>query len=144
LKWLNDARIRVWSQSRRGGLRDPGDAVDGEVHPTSVGYSPGAFRHTLPRTDIFRSAWSETVSICFNGRVSEENARFPKEKTGGSGGARTRHKSNNDAAKTALPSQTAPQEPVTAGHDLSKVVTAWGKLPASLKTAILAIVKSVE
>jgi hypothetical protein len=30
------------------------------------------------------------------------------------------------------------------GHDLSQVVTAWEKLPASLKAAILAIVKSAK
>jgi hypothetical protein len=62
---------------------------------------------------------------------------------GGSGGARTRHEFNNDAAKTVSPSQIASQATVTARHDLSQVVTAWEKLPAPLKAAILAIVKSV-
>jgi hypothetical protein len=33
---------------------------------------------------------------------------------------------------------------VALGHDLSQVVTAWEKLPASLKAAILAIVKTAE
>jgi len=33
---------------------------------------------------------------------------------------------------------------VALGHDLSQVVTAWIKLPAPLKAAILAIVKTVE
>jgi hypothetical protein len=70
--------------------------------------------------------------------------RLSEAKTGGSGGARTRDKFNNDAAKIEAPSQTASQRSVTAGHDLSKVVTAWEKLPAPLKAAILAIVKSAE
>jgi hypothetical protein len=34
------------------------------------------------------------------------------------------------------------QTPVVLGPDLSQVVTAWVKLPAPLKAAILAIVKS--
>jgi len=36
------------------------------------------------------------------------------------------------------------QTPVVLGHDLSQVDTTWEKLPAPLKAAILAIVKSVE
>jgi hypothetical protein len=76
--------------------------------------------------------------------TNKHKGRDRKTKYGGSGGARTCHKSNNDAAKTATPSQIASQEPVTAGHDLSKVVTAWEKLSAPLKAAILAIVKSAE
>jgi hypothetical protein len=36
------------------------------------------------------------------------------------------------------------QTPVALGHDLSQVVTAWEKLPAPLKAAILAIVKTAE
>jgi hypothetical protein len=66
------------------------------------------------------------------------------EGSGGSGGARTCHKFNNDAAKTVSPSQIASQEAVTAGHDLSQVVTAWENLPAPLKAAILAIVKTAK
>jgi hypothetical protein len=33
---------------------------------------------------------------------------------------------------------------VALGHDLSQVVTAWNKLPAALKAAILAIINSAE
>jgi hypothetical protein len=33
---------------------------------------------------------------------------------------------------------------VVLGHDLSQVVTAWAKLPAPLKAAILAIINSAE
>jgi hypothetical protein len=62
---------------------------------------------------------------------------------GGSGGARTRHKSNEYGPETGLPSQIASQEPGTLGHDVARVVTAWAKLPAPLKAAILAIVDSV-
>jgi hypothetical protein len=41
-------------------------------------------------------------------------------------------------------SQRDSQIPVVLGHDLSQVVTAWEKLPAALKAAILAIVNSTE
>jgi hypothetical protein len=63
---------------------------------------------------------------------------------GGSGGARTRDKSNASLAKTDSPSQIASQNPVALGHDLSQVVTAWGKLPVPLKAAILAIIKTTD
>ena len=36
------------------------------------------------------------------------------------------------------------QTQVILGHDLSRVVTAWVKLPAPLKAAILAIINSAE
>jgi hypothetical protein len=62
---------------------------------------------------------------------------------GGSGGARTRDKSNASLAKTDSPSQIASQKSVATGQDLSQVVNAWSKLPESLKAAILAIVGSV-
>jgi hypothetical protein len=65
-------------------------------------------------------------------------------KNGGSGGARTRQNSNNEAAFVLTPSQTASQEPVALGHDLSRVVTIWSKLSTPLKAAILAIVNSAE
>jgi hypothetical protein len=61
---------------------------------------------------------------------------------GGSGGARTRHKSNKNGAEIAAPSQIASQTPVAMGRDLSSVVKAWPKLPSALKAAILAIVDS--
>ena len=61
---------------------------------------------------------------------------------GGSGGARTRDKSNVYGHETGLPSQIASQLAVPVGHDLAQVVTAWAKLSPSLKTAILAIVNS--
>jgi hypothetical protein len=62
---------------------------------------------------------------------------------GGSGGARTRDKSNVYNGGTALPSQIASQIPVSTGHDLAHVVATWSKLPPALKAAILAIVGSV-
>ena len=55
---------------------------------------------------------------------------------GGSGGARTRHKSNVHKAKTAAPSQIASQ----AFTELASIASAWTKLPVPLKAAILAIV----
>jgi hypothetical protein len=66
------------------------------------------------------------------------------EKNGGSGGARTCDKSNNDAAGIMPASQGASQAPVAMGHDLSQVVTAWARLPEPLKAAILAIVNSAK
>jgi len=58
---------------------------------------------------------------------------------GGSGGARTRHKSNKDGPFEGVPSQIASQR---AGFDLCKVINAWPDLPPALKAAILAIVNS--
>jgi hypothetical protein len=65
-------------------------------------------------------------------------------KNGGSGGARTRDKSNVYKGETDAASQIASQNPVALGHDLSQVVTAWGKLPVPLKAAILAIIKTTD
>jgi len=82
------------------------------------------------------SVWCAEIVLKSAGlRISGGNS-------GGSGGARTRHEPNNDAAKTVSPSQVASQRRVKAGLDLSQVVTAWAKLPAALKAAILAIVRT--
>jgi hypothetical protein len=51
--------------------------------------------------------------------------------------AKTLGKSDNDAQRDA-------QRLVPLGRDLSRVVTAWSKIPPSLKAAILAIVGSVD
>jgi hypothetical protein len=58
--------------------------------------------------------------------------------------ARTRDKSNVYKGETDAASQIASQNPVALGHDLSQVVTAWGKLPVPLKAAILAIIKTTD
>jgi hypothetical protein len=47
-------------------------------------------------------------------------------------------------AVTKPDTQGDSQIQVALGHDLSQVVTAWAKLPAPLKSAILAIIKSAE
>jgi hypothetical protein len=47
-------------------------------------------------------------------------------------------------ALTKADAQRDSQTPVDPLHDLSQVVTAWAKLPAPLKAAILAIVNSAE
>jgi hypothetical protein len=47
-------------------------------------------------------------------------------------------------AVTRPDTQGDSQIQVALGHDLSQVVTAWAKLPAPLKSAILAIIKSAE
>ena len=47
-------------------------------------------------------------------------------------------------AVTKPDTQGDSQIQVALGHDLSQVVTAWEKLPAPLKAAILAIIKTAE
>ena len=51
--------------------------------------------------------------------------------------SKTKEKSKGDAQRDA-------QRLVPLGHDLSRVVAAWSKLPCPLKAAILAIVKSAN
>jgi hypothetical protein len=72
------------------------------------------------------------------------NTTSSQKKNGGSGGARTRNKSNVYAGETGLPSQIASQTAVAASPELAQVVAAWAKLPAPLKAAILAIAGSVS
>ena len=67
---------------------------------------------------------------------TDKNAK----KNGGSGGARTRHKSNDCKGKTAAPSPIAS----LAFAELGCVCSAWPKLPLALKAAVLAIVNSSE
>ncbi len=59
-------------------------------------------------------------------------------KNGGSGGARTRHKSNENAVEIAAPSQIASQ--ILA--ELQEVASAWPSLTDPLKAAVLAIVRT--
>ena len=54
------------------------------------------------------------------------------------------HKSSKTKEKSKGNAQGDAQRLVPLGRDLSLVVTAWSKLPAPLKTAILAIVQSVN
>jgi hypothetical protein len=77
-------------------------------------------------------------------KPDEERYRcgFTVWENGGSGGARTRDKSNNDGPAMGLPSQIASQRAVSASPDLARVVAAWGKLSQALKSAILAIVNT--
>ena len=63
---------------------------------------------------------------------------------GGSGGARTRRKSNVHAVHNDAASQIASQAPVSLSPELSQIVTIWSKLSAPLKAAIMAIIKSAE
>jgi hypothetical protein len=74
----------------------------------------------------------------------EENCDDADKLNGGSGGARTRQKSNKHTVETGVPSQIASQATVVASPDLSRIVMAWESLPAALKAAILAIVNSSE
>ena len=61
-------------------------------------------------------------------------------KSGGSGGARTRCETLQINDLDGLPSQGASHISGALVHDLTRVVTAWDKLPPPLKAAILAIV----
>jgi len=122
--------------------------VVGRSSVRSCGQPPVSFRALLQDPTLsFHSSKNHNIlvrrakppEICHKPR--DEGDR-PRKSNGGSGGARTRHEPNNDAAKTVSPSQVASQRRVNAGHDLSQVVTAWAKLPAALKAAILAIVRT--
>jgi hypothetical protein len=53
-------------------------------------------------------------------------------------------KTPDSLANPSSDTQRDSQTQVVLGPDLSQVVTAWEKLPAPLKSAILAIVKSAE
>ena len=61
---------------------------------------------------------------------------------GGSGGAQTRHISNEIKGETRLPSQRASQNS-GASADLRRVIDCWPALSEPLKNAISAIVKAV-
>jgi len=82
------------------------------------------------RRCIQRGRWDKAPE--FRGKWGEKN--------GGSGGARTRDKSNKDGADIGVPSQIASQNPVSLGQELTRVVTAWAKLPAELRSGILAMI----
>jgi len=82
--------------------------------------------------------------------LTEITARHPlslsvtKMKIGGERGIRTPQNSADNNGNPHNDSQRDSQISVPLSPDLSQVVTAWAKLPAALKSAILAIVKSVE
>jgi hypothetical protein len=63
-------------------------------------------------------------------------------KYGGERGIRTPHFPTDNQGNPHNDTQIDSQFSVPSSPDLSQVVTAWGKLPKALKTAILAIVKS--
>jgi len=65
-------------------------------------------------------------------------------KTGGERGIRTPQNPANNNGNPHDDAQIDSQIPVASSPELSQVVTAWEKLPAPLKTAILAIVKTAE
>ena len=65
-------------------------------------------------------------------------------KNGGERGIRTPQIPPDNKGNPSGDTQRDSQIPVALGHDLSQVVTAWEKLPAALKAAILAIVRTVN
>jgi hypothetical protein len=67
-----------------------------------------------------------------------------ENENGGERGIRTPSNSAENNGNPHNNSQRDSQIPVPSSSDLSQVVTAWEKLPAPFKAAILAIVKSAE
>ena len=63
---------------------------------------------------------------------------------GGERGIRTPLQDADSLGKTSKRTGKDTGIPVGLGHELSRVVTAWAKLPPPLRAAILAIVNSVE
>jgi hypothetical protein len=81
--------------------------------------------------------------IEFRESIRESSSDFPT-KSGGERGIRTPHFAYENKGNPLNDTQIDTQIPVVLGHDLSQVVTAWEKLPAPLKAAVLAIVNSAE
>jgi hypothetical protein len=81
--------------------------------------------------------------IGFRESIRESSADFPT-KSGGERGIRTPHFPTDNKGNPHNDTQIDSQISVPSSHDLSKVVTAWAKLPSALKAAILAIVNSAE
>jgi hypothetical protein len=67
-----------------------------------------------------------------------------EKSNGGERGIRTPHFPTDNKGNPHDDAQIDSQFPVPSSPELSQVVTAWEKLPAPLKAAILAIVKSAE
>jgi hypothetical protein len=67
-----------------------------------------------------------------------------ENETGGERGIRTPHNPANNNGNPHDDAQIDSQILVASSPELSQVVTAWAKLPAPLKAAILAIVKTAE
>ena len=81
--------------------------------------------------------------IEFREPIRESPSDFPI-KNGGERGIRTPQNPANNNGNPHDDAQIDSQIPVASSPELSQVVTAWEKLPAPLKTAILAIVKTAE
>jgi len=81
--------------------------------------------------------------IEFRESIRESSSDFPI-KSGGERGIRTPHFTHENKGNPHGDTQIDSQIPVVLGHDLSRVVTAWAKLPVPLKAAVLAIINSAE
>ena len=81
--------------------------------------------------------------IEFRESIRESSSDFPI-KSGGERGIRTPHFPTDNKGNPHNDAQIDSQIPVASSPELSQVVTAWEKLSAPLKAAILAIVKSAE
>ncbi len=81
--------------------------------------------------------------IEFRESIRESSSDFPI-KSGGERGIRTPQNPANNNGNPHDDAQIDSQIPVASSPELSQVVTAWEKLPAPLKAAILAIVKTAE
>jgi hypothetical protein len=101
------------------------------VSPSVIGLKPIKVGKTIGNID---ENHEESLAVT----TGHENG------TGGERGIRTPHFPTNNNGNPHDDSQRDSQISVPSSHDLSQVVTAWDKLPAPLKAAILAIVNSAE
>jgi hypothetical protein len=86
--------------------------------------------------------WPNSIPTCHpQTRVS---AKILKQIYGGERGIRTPQNPANNNGNPHDDAQIDSQIPVASSPELSQVVNAWEKLPAPLKAAILAIVKTAE
>jgi hypothetical protein len=80
----------------------------------------------------------------FNFDKARSRQNISSKNFGGERGIRTPHFPTNNNGNPHDDSQRDSQISVSSSPELSQVVTAWDKLPAPLKAAILAIVNSAE
>ena len=81
--------------------------------------------------------------IEFRESIRESSSEFPI-KTGGERGIRTPYEVPDSLGKTGKHTEKDTEISVIPGHDLSRIVSVWAKLPYPLKAAILAIVGTVD
>jgi hypothetical protein len=92
-----------------------------------------------------RNQGNPAIRLGHNHQQKERvSAKSRKQIHGGERGIRTPHFPTDNKGNPHDDAQIDSQFPVASSPELSQVVTAWAKLPAPLKAAILAIVKTAE